>query len=144
MNRSSDLRLQTVGIVSPLGSEALSFGELPPGLEEGEGSLWLLATTLPALCPIRTTPQEDWDEVHSLELTDEQLAQGRPLIEVMPELVDAVRKRRGPQKAPTKGLLTLRIDRDVIEAHRASGPSWQSRMNDVLREGVKVSDPESR
>ncbi|MDX7952147.1 BrnA antitoxin family protein [Lichenihabitans sp. Uapishka_5] len=93
-------------------------------------------THAPGYVPNPNYTQEDWDDVHSPELTDEQLAGGRPAVEVWPELVEAVRKRRGPQKAPTKAQLTLRVDREVIEAYRASGAGWQVRMNEALRKGA--------
>ena len=40
---------------------------------------------------------------------------------------------RGPQKAPTKKQVTLRLDRDVVERFRATGAGWQRRINDALR-----------
>ena len=91
----------------------------------------------PGYVPNPHYTQEDWDEVcDNPELTDEQLAQMRPAAEVLPELVEAMTRRRGAQKAPTKALFSLRIDRDVLEAYRASGPGWQGRMNDALRKSV--------
>jgi uncharacterized protein (DUF4415 family) len=33
----------------------------------------------------------------------------------------------------TKRLVSLRLDQDVIDAFRASGPGWQSRINAALR-----------
>lgn len=89
---------------------------------------------VPGYVPNPNYSQEDWDDVHSPEATDEQLAQMRPAIEVMPELVEAMRKRRGPNKTPTKALFSLRVDRDVLEGFRATGPGWQGRMNEALRE----------
>ena len=41
--------------------------------------------------------------------------------------------QRGPQKAPTKAFISLRIDQDVLERFKADGPGWQSRINDALR-----------
>lgn len=69
------------------------------------------------------------------ELTAEDFAAMRPTAEVLPELVEAWRKRgqRGPQKAPTKEQVTLRLDRDVLERFRATGEGWQSRINAALR-----------
>ena len=91
----------------------------------------------PGYVPNPHYTQEDWDEVcDTPELTDEQLAQLRPAAEVLPELVEAMTRRRGAQKMPTKALFSLRIDRDVLEAYRASGPGWQGRMNDALRKSV--------
>jgi uncharacterized protein (DUF4415 family) len=87
---------------------------------------------------------EDWDEVcDNPELTDEELAQLRPASEVLPpELYAALTKRtRGPQKAPTKRLVSLRLDRDVVEHFKAQGPGWQTRINGALRAAM---DRESR
>ena len=80
--------------------------------------------------------QEDWDEVSdNPELTDAELANLRPAHEVLPRaLYEAFKRRaRGPQKAPTKQLVTLRLDRDVIEHFKAQGPRWQTRINAALR-----------
>jgi uncharacterized protein (DUF4415 family) len=68
-------------------------------------------------------------------LTDEMLARMRPTRDVLPELVRK-RGQRGPQQAPTKAQVTLRLDRDVVDQLRASGPGWQTRANDILRRSV--------
>jgi uncharacterized protein (DUF4415 family) len=44
-----------------------------------------------------------------------------------------LRRGRGPQKAPTKVLTTIRLDADVIAFFRAQGSGYQSRINDALR-----------
>jgi len=69
------------------------------------------------------------------ELTAEDFAAMRPLAEVVPELAEILRKRgeRGPQKAPTKQQVTLRLDRDVVDRFRSTGPGWQRRINEALR-----------
>jgi uncharacterized protein (DUF4415 family) len=46
-------------------------------------------------------------------------------------------RRRGPQKAPLKVPTTLRLDADVLDALKASGKGWQTRVNDALRDLVK-------
>lgn len=47
-------------------------------------------------------------------------------------------KRRGRPKADSQKVqLTVRYDQDIIEAFKASGPGWQSRMNNALREWLK-------
>ena len=44
-------------------------------------------------------------------------------------------KRPGrPKSDAAKKLIALRLDPDVIERFRATGPGWQSRINGVLRE----------
>jgi uncharacterized protein (DUF4415 family) len=90
----------------------------------------------PGYVPNPYYTQADWDEVSSPELTDDQLAQMRPAAEALPELVAALRQQRVRQKAPSKSLFSLRVDGDVLEAYRATGPGWQSRMNDALRKSV--------
>jgi uncharacterized protein (DUF4415 family) len=46
-----------------------------------------------------------------------------------------IRHGRGgrPKGSGTKELITLRIDRGVLERFRATGPGWQTRLNDLLR-----------
>lgn len=74
------------------------------------------------------------DEGEVRELTTEDFKRFKPL-DHFPELAKIVRGRgqRGPQKAPTKQQVTLRLDRDVLDRFRATGPGWQSRINDALR-----------
>ncbi len=81
----------------------------------------------------RKPPADEEGEVR--ELTKADFRAMRPLAEVVPELAELIRKRgeRGPQKAPTKEQVTLRLDRDVVERFRATGAGWQKRINDVLR-----------
>lgn len=54
-----------------------------------------------------------------------------------------VRRGRGPQKAPTKVLTTVRLDADVIAFFRAQGRGYQTRINEALRR-VKERDLSSR
>lgn len=73
------------------------------------------------------------------EWTDEDFKRARP-IEDFPDLKAAferARGQRGPQKSPTKDRIGLRLDHDIVEHFRATGPGWQSRINDVLSEHVK-------
>ena len=41
--------------------------------------------------------------------------------------------RRGLQPVPSKELISLRVDQDVIEWFKAQGPGYQTRINSVLR-----------
>ena len=70
------------------------------------------------------------------EWTEEDWARARPAIEVDPELVAWSQRRRGRQKSPTKELISIRLDADVTAHFRASGPGWQTRLNDTLRQAV--------
>ena len=70
------------------------------------------------------------------EWTDEDFARAHPTHEVMsPKLIaDLTQARyRGRQKTPTKEQIAIRLDRDLLERLRASGPGWQVRVNAILR-----------
>jgi uncharacterized protein (DUF4415 family) len=73
-------------------------------------------------------------------LTEKVAARSLPASQV-PELsafFEKMRGRRGPQKAPVKERIGLRLDHEVVEYFRHTGPGWQSRINDVLAEYVKA------
>jgi uncharacterized protein (DUF4415 family) len=44
---------------------------------------------------------------------------------------------RGPQKAPTKKSIAIRLSQDVVENFKSSGAGWQSRIDDALRTYLK-------
>jgi uncharacterized protein (DUF4415 family) len=72
------------------------------------------------------------------ELTADDMRKFRPASEVLSSELYAIltnRKvgERGPQKAPVKQQVTLRLDRDVLDKYRATGAGWQSRINAALR-----------
>lgn len=46
--------------------------------------------------------------------------------------------RGRPRSADPKQLVSLRLDRVVLEKLRAEGPGWQSRVNELLRKAVGV------
>lgn len=89
--------------------------------------------------PGRGFTKADWDAVDQPEMTDEEIAALRPAKEVLPpDLYDALAKRRrGPQKAPTKVAVSIRLSRDVLAAFKAKGPGWQSRIDDALRASLR-------
>ncbi|HTW71329.1 MAG TPA: BrnA antitoxin family protein [Acetobacteraceae bacterium] len=92
---------------------------------------------------IRPAPEEDAEIQRGIdqdpdnpEWTAEDFARARPAREVHPELVAEYLRTRGKQKRPTKVLVSLRLERDLVERLRASGPGWQSRASDILRKTV--------
>lgn len=75
------------------------------------------------------TPEE-YEELP--ELTDEMMARADVH-------VDGVLVRRGrPKLESPKRQVTLRLDADLVEAMRASGPGWQVRANEALRARFKA------
>ena len=50
----------------------------------------------------------------------------------------AVTPRRGRPKAGSPKIsTTIRLDADILQAFRAAGPGWQSRINDALRKAME-------
>jgi uncharacterized protein (DUF4415 family) len=47
------------------------------------------------------------------------------------------RGKRGPQKTPTKKLVSLRLSPEVVEYFKATGPGWQTRIDSALLESIK-------
>jgi len=74
----------------------------------------------------------------SPELTKEDFAKAKPFAEALPDLAASIRKGRGPNKAPTKKLVSLRLSGKVLEAYKAKGPGWQSRIDEDLRRINKI------
>jgi uncharacterized protein (DUF4415 family) len=58
------------------------------------------------------------------ELSSQEMAQLRPL-------------RGRPRVARPKAALTMRVDADVLDALKASGPGWQTRVNELLKSAVR-------
>jgi len=46
-------------------------------------------------------------------------------------------RKRGPQKAPRKVPISIRLSPGVAEGLRATGPGWQRRADDVLRSWLR-------
>ncbi|MFV3126626.1 BrnA antitoxin family protein [Niveispirillum sp. KHB5.9] len=78
------------------------------------------------------------------ELTTQDFQEMRPAAKALPGLLGEElaaqllqrRPGRGPQKAPTKAQVTLRLDPDLIQHFKRSGTGWQTRLNDTLRKAI--------
>ena len=44
--------------------------------------------------------------------------------------------QRGPQKAPTKRLISLRLSQEVVDHYKALGPGWQTRIDEALKKSI--------
>jgi uncharacterized protein (DUF4415 family) len=82
--------------------------------------------------------RKDWDDVQSPELTAVEIAKAKPFAEVFPELAASIRRGRGPNKAPTKKLVSIRLSGKVLDTYKAKGPGWQSRIDEDLRRINKI------
>lgn len=77
------------------------------------------------------------------ELTDEMLERadlrhgdkGGP----DPHVAEAIRRTAGrPRLENPKQSIKLRLDAEVVERFRASGPGWQTRINEALRRALNI------
>jgi uncharacterized protein (DUF4415 family) len=50
---------------------------------------------------------------------------------------ERLRRRGRPKGSGVKSATSIRIDKDVLAAFRATGPGWQTRMNDALRAWIE-------
>ena len=76
-----------------------------------------------------------WGEVR--EITSADLKGFRPAREALPA---SLRKKvgvRGPQKAPTKERITIRLTPEVVQRFRATGDGWQTRVDAALQDWLK-------
>ncbi|MDJ1008225.1 MAG: BrnA antitoxin family protein [Paracoccaceae bacterium] len=55
-----------------------------------------------------------------------------------PEAASPRRRTRGPQKAPTKEPVSIRLDKDVVAELRSGGRGWQTRLNAMLRRALDL------
>ena len=75
------------------------------------------------------------------EWTEADFKKALPAREALPASLLSKLGVRGPQKAPTKELVSIRLSRDVVESFRASGDGWQTRIDRALKEWLKAHQP---
>lgn len=70
------------------------------------------------------------------EWTRETFRKSHPASELPPEVLAAFPRMRGPQKAPTKVPVSIRLSPDVIAHFKSQGPGWQSRIDAALKKAA--------
>ena len=95
----------------------------------------------------RNSPADMPDEDNP-EWTAEDFAKARPASEVLPEIfsktvADVMLKRGRPRKEVTKAPVNIRLSPDVVEAFRATGRGWQTRVDEALKDWLKSHKPAS-
>jgi uncharacterized protein (DUF4415 family) len=77
------------------------------------------------------------------ELTTEDFKHFRPAADILPSAlrVKLATRKRGPQKAPVKQRITIRLSPEVVEQFRATGEGWQVRVDTALRDWLKDHSP---
>jgi uncharacterized protein (DUF4415 family) len=51
-------------------------------------------------------------------------------------VVKAFPRTRGPQKAPRKVPVSIRLSPEVVLHYRQTGPGWQRRIEEILRKAA--------
>ena len=74
------------------------------------------------------------------ELTAEMLARA----EVFQGDTFLRRGRGRPKSAAVKQQISVRLDPEVLAVLRAAGPGWQSRINDLLRQALRIRKPPAK
>ncbi len=75
------------------------------------------------------------------ELTTADLKRFRPAREVLSKTLLTKLKGRGPQKAPTKERITIRLSPEVVQRFRDTGEGWQTRVDAALKDWLKSHRP---
>jgi len=81
------------------------------------------------------------------EWTAEDFAKARPAAEVLsglfPKTVAAtmLKPRGRPRKEVTKAPVNIRLSPDVLDAFRATGRGWQTRVDEALKDWLKSHKP---
>lgn len=81
-------------------------------------------------------PDHDWADK---EWSAGDFRNARPPSELPDGVLDAFPRTRGPQKAPRKVPISIRLSPEVVAHFRATGDGWQSRIDEVLKEAIKRS-----
>lgn len=82
----------------------------------------------------KTGSDEVWAEK---EWTRDDFRNARPAAELPEEILDAFPKTRGKQKAPRKVPISIRLSEEVVDHFRATGPGWQARIDETLKQVIK-------
>lgn len=64
-------------------------------------------------------------------------------LSALPESLHATlaSRSRGPQKAPLKERISIRLSAEVVNTFRASGSGWQTRLDAALKDWLKTHTP---
>ena len=59
--------------------------------------------------------------------------EGVRLKDLKPSELARILPKRGPQKAPTKVPVSIRLSPEVVKHFKSKGPGWQARIDEALR-----------
>jgi uncharacterized protein (DUF4415 family) len=91
---------------------------------------------------MKTQPKPKKSQRANPEWTAAMIANARPAREVLPKIFGArtaaamLKPRGRPKSSESKVAISLRLPPDTLARWKATGPGWQTRMAEVLRESV--------
>ncbi|MGI9213136.1 MAG: BrnA antitoxin family protein [Methylococcaceae bacterium] len=93
---------------------------------------------------VDSNPLADRPDDDSPELTEADFKRMRPASEMLPEILgtemaaEMLKPKGGrPRSETPKVFIGIRLDKTVVEAFKATGKGWQTRMNQVLSDWAK-------
>jgi uncharacterized protein (DUF4415 family) len=86
-------------------------------------------------------PDPERIDAENPEWTARDLRNARPAREALPPSLLRKVGMRGPQKTPTKKQINIRLSQSVLDAFRAAGTGWQTRIDDALQDWLKTHKP---
>lgn len=92
---------------------------------------------------MKKKPDPELIDKENPEWTTEDFRRARPASEALSDIVGReaaarmLRPRGRPKASMTKTHVNIRLDTDVLKAFKTTGPRWQTRINEALREWVK-------
>ena len=87
-----------------------------------------------------TKPNPELIDDENPEWTEEMFAQAKRISD-LPTSLQAKLRGRGPQKAQPKVSTTIRLSPDVVQAFRAAGDGWQTRIDAALKDWLRTHSP---
>lgn len=86
--------------------------------------------------PVFDDDNPEWTEEDFANAT--HFPGGIKATDLTPEILASIPRSRGPQKAPTKVPVSIRLSADVVAHYKATGPGWQARIDEALRKAAKL------
>lgn len=71
------------------------------------------------------------------EWSAQDFKSAKKLPDMPADFQQAIRRARGLQQSPRKVQTAIRYDANILEAFKADGPGWKTRMNNVLRDSLR-------
>jgi uncharacterized protein (DUF4415 family) len=145
-NRDKEVRWVTVGLVmaaftlSAIATAANRSGSSRPDRQAASRKEDTMAIIRRALDPARPYRMSEEEKLSYDSRGDEDID-----FADIPELTDEFLERAGyePVKRAPKEALSIRLDPDVLEWLRATGPGYQTRINYILRVAMETSKPDA-